>query len=86
MQLFREGLFPATHQTPKTAFTFWALDHFYIDAMECKTPAMSFYQKLQRLTNNAFPGKVHVRVCLSSTPALILIHITSGCRIATENS
>jgi hypothetical protein len=86
MQLFREGLFPATYQTPKSAFIFRALDHFYIDAMECKTPAMSFYQKLRRLTNNAFPGKVYVRVCFSTTPAPILIPITSGPRIATENS
>jgi hypothetical protein len=86
MQLFREGLFPATYQNPKSAFTFRALDHFYIDAMECKTPAMSFYQKLRRLTNNAFPGKVYVRVCFSTTPAPILIPIISGPRIAIESS
>lgn len=86
MQLFREGLFPATYQTPKSAFTFRALDHFYIDAMECKTPAMSFYQKLRRLTNNAFPGKVPVRIRLSIFPRLILIPMDSGPRIATENS
>ena len=60
MQLFREALFPNTFKRPKTAFTFNVLDHFHIDAMECKTTAMSFYQKLQRLTDNAFPGMVHV--------------------------
>ena len=60
MQLFKEQLFPATYHRPKSAFTFNVLDYFYIDAMECKTAAMSFFQKLRRLTDNAFPGNVHV--------------------------
>ncbi|KAG1877467.1 hypothetical protein F4604DRAFT_1680133 [Suillus subluteus] len=29
-----------------------------IDALECKTSAMSFYQKLRCFTNNAFPDKI----------------------------
>jgi hypothetical protein len=53
-------LFPASHQRPETAFTFDALDHFYIDAMECKTAASSFIKKICRLTNNAFPHTVPV--------------------------
>ncbi|KAI6102118.1 hypothetical protein F5141DRAFT_1190031 [Pisolithus sp. B1] len=52
------GLFPASISKPKTAFTFDVLDHFLIDALECKTSAMSFYQKLKRFTNNAFPERV----------------------------
>ena len=60
LQLFQEGLFPASFNRPKTAFTFRVLDYFYVDAMECKTAAMSFYQKLQRLTDNAFPSRVKV--------------------------
>jgi hypothetical protein len=36
------------------------LDHFGIDAMECKTSAQSFFQKLRRVTNNAFPDEVPV--------------------------
>lgn len=60
MQLFRDGLFPASLQQPSSAFTFAVLDHFYIDAMECKTAAQSFYRKLCRLTNNAFPNNVPV--------------------------
>jgi hypothetical protein len=32
MQLFREGLFPATYQMPKSAFTFRALDHHTIQS------------------------------------------------------
>ena len=83
MQLFQEQLFPATHRRPKSAFTFNVLDQFYIDAMECKTTAMSFFQKLRRLTDNAFPDKVHVRKIsfVTSTFRLKSIYL----RIATEN-
>jgi hypothetical protein len=62
LQLFREGLFPASITNPKTAFTFDVLDHFYIDAMECKTAAMSFFQKLRRFTHNAAPSTVPVSI------------------------
>ena len=60
IQLLREGLFPATTTSPKTAFTFDVLDHFYMDSHVCKTAAMSFFQKLCHFTNNAFPGTVPV--------------------------
>ncbi|KAF8141809.1 hypothetical protein EV363DRAFT_1151130 [Boletus edulis] len=43
---------------PQTVFTFAVLDEFLIDALECKTSASSFYFKLRRLTNNAFPDSV----------------------------
>jgi len=42
IQLFRHGLFSASVIFPKTAFTFDVLDHFYMDAMECKTTSLSF--------------------------------------------
>ncbi|KAF8463729.1 hypothetical protein DFH94DRAFT_796350 [Russula ochroleuca] len=58
VQLFQPQLFPASHLQPETAFTFDVLDHFHIDAMECKTAAASFIKKLCRLTNNAFPHVV----------------------------
>ncbi|KAI6102043.1 hypothetical protein EV401DRAFT_2061243 [Pisolithus croceorrhizus] len=51
-------LFPASISKPKTAFTFDVLDHLLIDALECKTSTMSFYEKLKRFTNNAFPKMV----------------------------
>ncbi|KAI6011636.1 hypothetical protein EDC04DRAFT_2609807 [Pisolithus marmoratus] len=54
-------LFTASISKPKTAFTFTVLDHFLIDALECKTSAMSFYQKLKRFTNNAFPERDRYR-------------------------
>ncbi|KAI5997880.1 hypothetical protein EDC04DRAFT_2584961, partial [Pisolithus marmoratus] len=58
LDLLRQRLFPASISKPKTAFTFAVLDHFLIDALECKTSAMSFYQKLKRFTNSAFPERV----------------------------
>ena len=67
MQLFQSGLFPATFTNTSTAFTFDVLDHFYIDAMECKTAAMSFMAKVRRFTNNAFPHKVLVSQAASMT-------------------
>src|SRR5882724_12812609 len=54
------GLFSASVIRPKTAFTFDVLDHFYIDAMECKTAGWSFFQNLSRFTNNAAPASVPV--------------------------
>ncbi|KAG1764090.1 hypothetical protein EV702DRAFT_1051462 [Suillus placidus] len=57
-QLLRAGLFPASSIWPRTAFTFEVLDHFLIDALECKTSARSFFEKLTCLTNNAFPDTI----------------------------
>ncbi|KAG1892058.1 hypothetical protein F4604DRAFT_1875513 [Suillus subluteus] len=60
--LLRAGLFPASSTRPKTVFTFEVLDHFLIDTLECKTSARSFFEKLTRLTNNAFPDTVPVNL------------------------
>jgi hypothetical protein len=59
-QLFKQRLFPSTFDRPETAFTLDVLDYYGIDAMECKTSAQSFFQKLRRVTNNAFPDEVPV--------------------------
>ena len=59
-QLFSYRLFPSTFDRPKTAFTLDVLDYFGVDAMECKTSAQSFFHKLRRVTNNAFPDEVPV--------------------------
>ncbi|KAI6117514.1 hypothetical protein EV401DRAFT_2072574 [Pisolithus croceorrhizus] len=61
LDLLHQRLFPASISKPKTAFTFDVLDHFLIDALECKTSAMGFYQKLKRFTNNAFPERDRYR-------------------------
>ncbi|KAG1866103.1 hypothetical protein F4604DRAFT_1881801 [Suillus subluteus] len=58
LHLLKAKLFPASITRPQSAFTFNVLDNFLIDALECKTSAMSFYQKLRRFTNNAFPDKI----------------------------
>lgn len=60
LQLLRHCLFPSTVSKPQTAFTFNVLDEFHIDSLECKTSASSFYSKLRRLTNNAFPDTLPV--------------------------
>jgi hypothetical protein len=59
-QLFRQRLFPSTFERPETAFTLDVLDYYGIDAMECKTSGQSFFHKLRRVTNNAFPDRVPV--------------------------
>ncbi|KAI6101699.1 hypothetical protein EDD16DRAFT_1525810 [Pisolithus croceorrhizus] len=77
-------LFPASISKPKTAFTFDVLDHFLIDALEYKTSAMSFYQKLKRFTNNAFPerGKIQGVEDLPSSalpaPSQVLSYLQTG--------
>ncbi|KAN0088257.1 hypothetical protein V8E55_005314 [Tylopilus felleus] len=58
LQLLQEQLFPATITNPQTAFTFGVLDEFIITSLECKTSAASFYKKLRRMTNNAFPDSL----------------------------
>lgn len=60
LQLFQEGLFPASKARPQTAITFACLDHFLVDTLECRTSVTSFYTKLRRLTNFAFPLSVPV--------------------------
>ena len=59
-QLFQMHLFSASLQNPRTAFTFDCLDHFYMDAMECKILASSFISKIHWLTNNSFSHTIAV--------------------------
>ena len=60
MQLMMAGLFPATFHNPKTAFTFWVLEDFHLDNLECKTTPSQFVSCLRRLTNDEFPNTVPV--------------------------
>jgi hypothetical protein len=71
-QLLRLGLYPASIERPETAFTFSLLDYFEVDAVECKTSANNFYNKLRRLTNSLFPQTVPV------SPSGILIIFDSN--------
>jgi CxC2 like cysteine cluster associated with KDZ transposases len=54
-------LFLASFKNLKTAFTFEVLDHFHVNALECKTAAMNFMSKIQCITDEAFPSHVPVR-------------------------
>jgi hypothetical protein len=60
LQLFDLSLFSSSFDRPETAFTLDVLEYYGIDAMECKTSAQSFFEKLRRVTNNAFPEEVPV--------------------------
>lgn len=59
-QLFKHRLFPASTSRPSTAFTFAVLDYFHVDAVECKTSAFNFFNKLRRLTDFSSPQSVPV--------------------------
>lgn len=62
MQMIMVGLFPATFQNPKTAFTFQVLEDFHLDNLECKTTPSQFFSRLRRLTNDEFPNTVPVGI------------------------
>lgn len=67
-QLFHMGMFPASFNRPKTAFTFAVLDDFLLDNLECGTSAMNYYSKLRRLTDSIFPLLVPVRTYVVQYP------------------
>ncbi|KAF7357067.1 hypothetical protein MSAN_01300700 [Mycena sanguinolenta] len=55
LQLLDSRMYPATSNRPSTVFTFNVLDEFSLDALECKTAALTFLSKLRRITNPLFP-------------------------------
>ena len=59
-QLFRMRMFPSSVERPQTAFTLSLLDYFRVDALECKTSANNFFNKLRRLTDNWLPESLPV--------------------------
>ena len=66
LQLMMAGLFPATFHNPKMAFTFWVLEEFHLDNLECKTTPSQFFSHLRRLTNDVFPDTVPVGIFIVS--------------------
>jgi len=66
-QLFQHHLFSASTSQPSTAFTFAVLEYFHVDAVECKTSASSFFNKIRRLTDFTSPQSVPVSRAISST-------------------
>lgn len=61
-QLILAGLFPATFSSPRTAFTFDALDYYLIDNTICHTTAYSFNEKLKHRTNPLLALSKHMPV------------------------
>ncbi|KAG9309017.1 hypothetical protein JVU11DRAFT_11133 [Chiua virens] len=58
LQLLYMNLFSCTLESPRTAFTFAVLDDFIRDNLECGTSAHNYYNKLCRITSNAWPHLV----------------------------
>ena len=81
MQLMAAGLFPATFQNPKTAFTFRVLEEFHMDNRECKTTPNQFISRLRRLTSDEFPNTVPVGQASISADS----RLTVGYRIGIES-
>lgn len=73
MQLLKMRLFSCSKIRPRTVFTFDVLNHFHIDAMECKTAGQSFYNKIRRLTNSSFPHMVPVSIHSRALPSKIML-------------
>ena len=62
LQLLSARLYPASMSCPRTAFTFRLLDDFLLSNKISGCPAQSYYDRVRRLTDSAFPNKVPVRV------------------------
>lgn len=58
LQLLRSGLYPVSRDRPRTVFTFRVLDDYHEDNLESKKSAQKYYNKLKRLTDNAFVSDV----------------------------
>ena len=57
-QLLNMGLYHSTTARTRTAFTFRVLEDFDLSNLEGKVTALKYYDKLKRLTFNAFPHMV----------------------------
>jgi len=62
IQLFAFRLFPATVNSPQTAFSFELLEQFHFHHLEGKGSAYSFMNAISRLTSDDGHRKVEVRV------------------------
>lgn len=73
LQLLSARLYPASMSCPRTAFTFRLLDDFLLSNKISGCPAQSYYDRVRRLTDSAFPNKVPVRVSNRNLVYLSLI-------------
>ena len=62
IEFLHARLFLASFKNSKTMLTFEVLDHFQLDALECKMATMNFMSKIQQITNEVFPSNVPVGI------------------------
>lgn len=62
-QLMEMKLMPATHKSPKTAFTFAVLKDFQTFNMCAKVSVWDYWAAIAKKTNGMQPNKVKVRWC-----------------------
>lgn len=67
-QLCGARLFPATTQSPTTAFTFEVLKSFHIHSLQSKSSAYDFVGAIQRLAENVFTHDIPVSISQWSHP------------------
>lgn len=81
-QLLDLRLYPASCDRPATVFTFAVLDDFILHNRACNTPAQSYFNVLQRITDPIQPHLTSVRV--QNCHNVLLLN--KCCRTATVNS
>lgn len=64
-QFLSMGLYPASVIRPRTCFTFRVLDDFLLANKVSGIAAQSYFERLRRLSNSAFPHRVPVSESLS---------------------
>ncbi|KAH9843233.1 uncharacterized protein C8Q71DRAFT_794366 [Rhodofomes roseus] len=62
-QLLSMGLYPGSFIRPRTCFTFRVLDDFLLANKVSGMAAQSYFERLRRLSNAAFPQRVPDRYC-----------------------
>lgn len=60
-QLLAASLYPATWDTPQTAFTIPLLKHYHLDSLQSRKPAYDYWALLRRLTDNTRAKGLPVR-------------------------
>ncbi|KZV97162.1 hypothetical protein EXIGLDRAFT_670364 [Exidia glandulosa HHB12029] len=51
-QLLGASLYPATWDSPRTAFTFRLMKHYHLDSLQSRKPAYDYWAVIRRLTDN----------------------------------
>jgi len=73
-QLIQSQLFPATTESPRSAFTFAALKHFNMHNLQSKCGAFDYILSLRRLTDNVITVNVPVSFRISMSDGFTHVH------------